>query len=127
MATKKEYLLSQNALPINDGVNGSKNVIVKCELYIEQIDFQKNLDINIQYAYFDNTDPAKPALAFKGVSLITEEDQQTLYQAVKADLPNIDDDYASWYQALIMFAARLEMAQTFNILPTDINIVEEAP
>ena len=116
-------LLSQNALTVNDGINGTKNVIVKGVLEIEQLNITVNMDTIFQYAYYDDTDPLNPVIIEVKSKVITETQQQALYQAVKGALPDINVDYSAWYQSLLYESFRVEMATTFQIPTADITIV----
>ena len=115
-----KYLLSNNPLTINDGIASQINVIVKGTVQMETINWEVGADISMQFQYLDD---ATQNICHAGTIIIDAATQQALYQAVKANLPNIDTDFAAWYEALIYEAFRVEMATTFGIPTTDITIV----
>ena len=115
------HLVSKNKLQVNSGISGTKEVIVIGKLYQELIIIEQNMGINFQYTYIDSeTAEILESKTFNA----TEEDQQQLYQAVKENLPDIDVDFSAWYKALIFESFRVQMATTFQIPVTDIDIIE---
>ncbi len=114
------YLLSQNNLETNQHASGTINAQVKGVMLIEHINLQVSLDINMQFQYLD---AATEQVLYSSTKTVTEDEQQTLYQAVKNNLPNIDDSYSVWYQTLLYEAFRQEMASRYGIPTTEIDII----
>ena len=114
------HLLSQDKLIVNKGAHEQISIVVRGELYIETINTAVNMDISVQYAYLD--DIANEIL-YMSTKVVTEAEQQGLYQAVKSSLPDVNIDFSAWYKQLLFEAFRFEMSSTFNVLPATIDIV----
>jgi hypothetical protein len=117
------HLESVNNLTVNDGINGSREVPVMGVIVAEQLTPVTDMNSIFSYQYIDNTDPLNPIVIESKSIIIDTATQQTLYQAVKGSLPDINVDYSAWYKQLLYESFRLEMAQTFQIPANEINIV----
>lgn len=117
-------LRSKNKLKVNSGVTGTKDAFIEGVLQIEQINISVNLSVIFQYQYLDINDPEKPVSVEVNSTAITQGEQQSLYQAVKGNLPDINVDYSAWYLRLLYESFRIEMATTFGIKPEEIEVIE---
>jgi hypothetical protein len=114
-------LTTINAVEVNEGIHGpGKTTHVKGVLYVEQIILTAGMDISIQYAYLDADN--EDAILKSSTKIITEEEQTTLYNLVSSTLPDISANFGTWYKTLLYESFRNEMAETFGIEPSEINI-----
>jgi len=116
------HLITNNLVNVTVALGGETiTTHVKGTINVETIIPITNMNIGSQYSYGDADNENE--LIKSGTTVITEDEQQLLYQSVKNTLPDINDNFSFWYKSLLYEAFKIEMAETFSIDPSDISIV----
>ena len=127
------YLKSKITLQYNDGMTGttSSKVIGKVVNFARNGDCT-NFGANFQYLNADaGTSEGFPLITQGAFELKTAEECQALFDAIKANLPDVNTVGEPAYEAAKVYEAfRLEMLQTFlpmnpDLTAEDIEIIEE--
>ena len=121
------YLISKNPLKFNAGVTGQAEAVVIGEI----LNTSRSGDcdaLGANYLYAKETGEEQKELIVKGGFEVAGEELQTLYDAIKADIPATDNEPLRERTKLYL-AFRLKMVETFldlnpGLTPADIEIID---